>query len=162
MGPLKLIALDKDDLEVISAHLQDSTVKVSDVFWLPNEKRLVIGVDRFDWMAANESHEFRRCRTGLRFERVFSCQCRGIDPAQKDAVLNLLAVEFVETDAPGGEVILAFDGGRVLRLKVECLEAEIADIGPTWNCQCPQHAETLTVEPVREASGASKETSKAG
>ena len=32
MEPLKLIALDKDDLEVISAHLQDSSVKVSDVF----------------------------------------------------------------------------------------------------------------------------------
>ena len=151
MGPLKLIALDKDDLEVISAHLQDSSVKVSDVFWLPREKRLVLGVDRFDWLAANEAHEFRRCRTGLRFERVFSCKCRGIDPADKDAVLNLLAVEFVENDAPGGEVILTFDNGAALRLQVECLEAEIADIGPSWNCQCPQHADTLTAETVTES-----------
>jgi hypothetical protein len=61
-------------------------------------------------------------------------------------VLNLLAVDFVESDAPGGEVILTFDGGAALRLQVECLEAEIADLGPTWNCQCPQHAETLTGE----------------
>lgn len=143
MEPLKLIALDRDDLEVISAHLQDSAVKVCDVHWLPDDKRLVLGVDRFDWLAANETKEFRRCRTGLRFERVFSCKSRGIDPANKDAVLNLLAVDFVETDAPAGEVVLTFDGDRALRLQVECLEAEIADIGPSWNCQCPEHAEGL-------------------
>jgi len=148
MEPLKLIALDKDDLEVMSAHLQDSSIKVSDVFWLPKEKRLVLGVDRFDWLAANEAKEFRRCRTGLRFERVYSCKCRGIDPADKNAVLNLLAVDFVESDAPGGEVILTFDGGAALRLRVECLEAEIADIGPTWTCDCPQHSETLASEPA--------------
>ena len=146
MEPLKLIALDKDDLEVLSAHLQDSAVKVSDIFWLPKEKRLVLGLDRFDWVTANETQEFRRCRTGLRFERVFSCQCRGIDPKAKDQTLNLIAVEFVESDAPGGEVILAFDGGKAMRLNVECLEAEIADIGPAWNCQCPQHAETILAE----------------
>lgn len=151
MEPLKLIALDKDDLEVISAHLQDSSVKVSDVFWLPKEKRLVLGVDRFDWLAANETREFHRCRTGLRFERVFSCKCRGIDPADKNAVLNLLAIDFVESDAPGGEVILTFDGGAALRLQVECLEAEIADIGPTWQCQCPQHVEILNGETAVEA-----------
>jgi hypothetical protein len=63
MEPLKLIALDKDDLEVVSAHLQDSSVKVSDVFWLPKEKRLVLGVDRFDWLAANEAKEFERALT---------------------------------------------------------------------------------------------------
>lgn len=150
MEPLKLIALDKDDLEVISAHLQDSSVKVSDVFWLPKEKRLVLGVDRFDWLAANETREFQRCRTGLRFERVFSCQCRGIDPADKNAVLNLLSIDFVESDAPGGDVILTFDGDAAVRLQVECLEAEIADIGPTWKCQCPQHTETLSPETVAE------------
>jgi hypothetical protein len=151
MESLKLIALDRDDLEVISAHLQDSSVKVSDIFWLPKEKRLVLGLDRFDWLAANETREFHRCRTGLRFERVYSCKCRGIDPADKEAVLNLLAVDFVESDAPAGEVILTFDEGKALRLQVECLEAEIADIGPAWNCRCPQHAEILAGETVTEA-----------
>jgi hypothetical protein len=150
MEPLKLIALDRDDLEVVSAHLQDAAVKVADVFWLPQEKRLVLGVDRFDWLAANGAKpEFRRCRTGLRFERVFSCQCRGINPADKEAVLNLLAVDFVETDAPGGEVILTFKGGAALRLAVECLEAEIADIGPSWACTCPEHSEDLAAEASR-------------
>jgi len=146
MEPLKLVALDRDDLEVVSAHLQDASVKVADIVWLPQEKRLVLGLDRFDWLAANGAKpEFRRCRTGLRFERVFSCKCRNISPTNKDAVLTLLAVEFDEFDSPGGVVTLAFDGGGALRLDVECLEAEIADLGPNWACKCPEHSEDLAI-----------------
>ena len=52
MEPLKLIALDKDDLEVISAHLQDAVVNVGDIVWLRGEKRVVLGLNRFDWEAA--------------------------------------------------------------------------------------------------------------
>jgi hypothetical protein len=148
MDALKLVALDKDDLEVVSAHLQDASVKVSDIVWLPQEKRLVVGLDRFDWLAASGAKpEFRRCRTGLRFERVFSCQCRSVSPHDKDAVLNLLAVDFAENDPPGGIVTLTFDGGAALRLQVECLEAEIADLGPNWACKCPDHAEELGIDP---------------
>jgi hypothetical protein len=64
-----------------------------------------------------------------------------VSPAGKDAVLNLLAVEFSETDAPAGVVTLTFSGGPTLRLDVECLEAELADLGPSWTtAACPVHA----------------------
>jgi hypothetical protein len=34
----------------------------------------------------------------------------------------------------------------VIRLEVECLEAELADLGPTWTTSvCPAHAEATTV-----------------
>ncbi len=52
MELLKLVALDQDDLEVVSTHLQDAVVCVGDVHWRPGEKRLVIGLARFDWEAA--------------------------------------------------------------------------------------------------------------
>jgi hypothetical protein len=149
MESLKFVALDKDDLEVVSAHLQDAAVKVADIVWLPQEKRLVIGLDRFDWLAATAPNpEFRRCRAALRFDRVFSCKCRSVTPAEKDAVLSLLALDFVETDAPSGVVTLAFTGGRALRLEVECLEVELADLGPTWAAPgLPEHSEELEISP---------------
>ena len=136
MEELKLIALDKDDVEVMSAHVQDALVKVGDILWRPPEHRFVMAVNRFDWMNAVDSEalkskapDYRRCRTALRFERVLACKCRNLDQTAKDAQLNLLAVEFAMTDAPAGIVSLIFSGGGVIRLEVECLEAELADLG---------------------------------
>ncbi len=143
MEPVKFVALDRDDLEVVSTHLQDATVRVADVHWRPQEKRLVLAVDRFDWMGATcPQRELQRCRSVLRFERVLGCKCRHVDPAGKDGILNLLAVEFDETDPPGGVVTLTFSGGPALRVEVECLEAELVDVGPTWSeTELPAHAE---------------------
>ena len=137
MEPVKFVAFDRDDLEVVSTHLQDSLVKVSDIMWRPQERRLVVAVSRFDWLAAEGGNgDLRRCRSALRFERVTSCKCRCVNPAGKDATLNLLAVEFSDTDPPAGVVSLIFSGGGVLRLEVECLEAELADLGPSWPANC--------------------------
>ena len=138
MEPVKFVALDRDDLEVVSTHLQDALVKVADIMWRPQEKRLIISLSRFDWLAAEATRpELRRCQSALRFERVNSCKCRSVNPAGKDAVLNLLAVEFAETDPPAGVVTLIFSGGGALRLEVECLEAELADLGPSWPAPVP-------------------------
>jgi DUF2948 family protein len=149
---LKLVALEKDDIEVMSAHLQDALVKVGDILWRPREHRFVMAVKRFDWMNVvdmnavdadafkNKAPEYRRCRTALRFERVVSCRCRGLDQSDKDSVLNLLAVEFAEHDAPAGTVTLTFSGGSAIRLEVECLEAELVDLGEVFAAAvCPDH-----------------------
>jgi len=98
MDHLKLIALDKEDVEVVSAHLQDAVVKTADIRWRPAENRVVVAVNRFDWEAANgAAPQFRRRRAALRFERVTACKCRELSAATKDQVLNLLAVSFEVT-----------------------------------------------------------------
>lgn len=155
MDMLKFVVLDEEDLEVASAHVQDAVVKVADVHWRPQERRLVVGLNRFDWEGAQAKRpQFRRRRAALRFERVLACKCRQVDPAGKEAVLNLLAVEFAETDAPAGVVTLIFSGGAALRLDVECLEAELADLGPSWTAAgCPAHPDEV-VEPQAAPSAA--------
>ncbi len=143
MDALKFVVLDEEDLEVASTHLQDAVVKVSDILgdrrksaWWWRSTALTGRVRRVP------NPEYRRRRAALRFERVLSCKCRQMNPARKDAVLNLLAVEFSETEAPSGVVTLTFSGGATMRLDVECLEAELADLGPSWTtAACPCHAE---------------------
>ena len=141
MDLLKLVALDSDDIEVLSAHVQDSVVKVAGIMWRPAERRVVVVINRFDWEGAQSlSPPFRRRRAALRFERVNAFKHRNIACSEKDTVLNLLAVEFVPTDTPAGQVRLTFSGGGALRLDVECLEAELADLGPAWaTATCPAH-----------------------
>ena len=141
MDRLKLVALDREDVEIVSAHLQDAVVKAADIRWRPAESRLVIALNRFDWEAAQGvSPQFRRRRAALRFDRISACKCRDLSATAKDQVLNLLAVVFEETDQPAGVVTLTFSGGGTLRLEVECLEAELADLGPSWVTECcPAH-----------------------
>lgn len=156
MDGLKFIALDQDDLAVVSTHLQDAIVKVLDIIWLPGEKRIVVGLSRFDWEATLDPvPQFRRRRAVLRFDRVLACKGRDIAPSDKDKVLNLLAVEFDESDPPSGIVTLVFSGGAALRLQVECLEAELADLGEVWTTTtCPDHPlEEQAVATARPSQG---------
>jgi hypothetical protein len=127
---LKLIALDAEDLAVISAHVQDARVQTSDIIWRQREKRLVVGMNRLDWeqTLAGETAP-RRLIAALRFDRVLSCKSRNIDPGGPEAVLELLGIEFHPTEAPGGSAVLLFSGGEALRLDVECLECELSDLG---------------------------------
>ncbi len=127
---LKLIALDADDLAVISAHVQDARVQTSDIIWRQGEKRLVVGMSRLDWeqtMAGETSP--RRLIAALRFDRVLACQSRNIDLEAPEAALKLVGIEFHPADAPSGSAVLLFSHGGVLRLDVECLECELTDLG---------------------------------
>ena len=127
---LKLIALDADDLAVISAHVQEARVQASDIVWRQGEKRLVVGMLRLDWeqTMAGETAP-RRLIAALRFDRVLSCKSRNIDLDAPQAALELVGIEFHPGEAPGGSALLLFAQGGALRLDVECLECELTDLG---------------------------------
>ena len=127
----RLIALDADDLAVISAHVQDAHVQTGDIIWRQSEKRLVVGMNRLDWdQTLDGATEPRRLIAALRFDRVLSCKSRNIDLDAPEAALELLGIVFHPTEAPGGSAVLMFSHGGALRLDVECLECELADLGP--------------------------------
>lgn len=127
---LKLIALDADDLAVISAHVQDARVQAADIVWRQGEKRLVVGMSRLDWeqTLAGEAAP-RRLLAALRFDRVLSCKSRNIDLEAPPAALELVGIEFHPGESPGGSALLLFAHGGALRLDVECLECELTDLG---------------------------------
>jgi DUF2948 family protein len=126
---LKLIALDEDDLAVISAHVQDARVRIADIIWRQGEKRLVIGMSRLDWEQTLTGETApRRLNAALRFDRVLSCRSRNIDPGTPEAMLDLVGIEFSEGAAPGGSALLLFSKGAALRLDLECLECELTDL----------------------------------
>jgi hypothetical protein len=133
------MVLDADDLAIVSAHLQDAIAKVGDMAYLPAEKRFAMLLNRFDWTTAGKTEPVRK-RAGIHFERVLAAKMKGIDLSKRDTVLNLLAVEFEEQEAPSGAVTLHFSGDGAIRLEVECLEAALSDLGPQWPAQkCPCH-----------------------
>ncbi|MEI9900166.1 MAG: DUF2948 family protein [Hyphomicrobium sp.] len=143
MQELKLIALDAEDLRVLSCHLQDAVVRVGDMAYVKSEMRFAALANRFDWESAarGEAEDYRRRRAGLRFERVRSARIQGFDLKQKDTPLALLAITFEAADEPSGFITLHFAGDGAVRLEVECIEAELRDLGAAWRAQSkPVHA----------------------
>jgi Protein of unknown function (DUF2948) len=134
MEQLKLIALDEEDLSVVSSLLQDAVLRVADMTYVPAKKRFAAVLNRFDWeQAVKESDkDFRRRRVALRFDRVFGAQLKNVKPGASERVLSLLAVNFEPGEPPSGHVTLTFSGDASIQLQVECIEAELRDLGPAW------------------------------
>jgi len=139
---LRLIALDEQDLEVVSSHLQDAVVRVGEMAYVPSQKRFAAILNRFNWEKASKTaaNENERRRTALRFDRVLGAQIKSLRPSASDRVLSLLAVHFEPSEHPSGYVTLTFSGDASIRLQVECIEAELTDLGPAWKARSkPQH-----------------------
>lgn len=139
MENLKLVALDADDLEVVSAHLQDGVMQTKDMAYLPKEQKFAFTIRRFDWVEGSDASPHRRL-TGVHFERVTAVRSRGIDRNATEDVLNLLAVLFMERIAPSGTLLLLFSDDRAIELDLECIEMQMKDLGPVWEVESrPEH-----------------------
>lgn len=142
MDALKLIALDEEDLKIVSAHAQDAVMKVADLEFLAREKRFVVAMNRFAWEESGGlfKHHNERRRSVLHFDRVLAARTSGITRTKPAEVLSLLAVRFDPAEAPAGVVELVFSGGAAIRLDVECIEARLTDIGGAWEASSrPAH-----------------------
>ena len=135
--PLKLLALDKEGLGVVSAHVQNTCVKFADMAYFPRQRRFVVAGMRYDWVGAKHGPA-ERVASVLRFDRVLRVSHLGLGERKGGDVLNLLAATFEKTDPPAGMILLAFADGSLVRLEVECVEAELSDMElrrPAEACQ---------------------------
>ena len=144
MDRLKLIALDEDDLAVISAQVQDAVTKPGAIEFSPATKRFSLVLNRFAWDAeapkAGGSAAHERRQSVLSFARVLKARTIGIRRGDDDQVLSLLAVRFIEGDAPAGTLELVFADGPLIHLDVECVEAQLEDLGAAWETRFkPRH-----------------------
>lgn len=138
MSELKLIALDAEDLQIISAHLQDAIGRISDIAYEKNAKRFAMVLNRFDWTNPGPSNAgakadiHKRHQSGLRFEQVNAVRSLELDRSRPGEVISLLAIGFEEKNAPSGTVTLFFSGGPQIALDVDCIEVELRDLGAAW------------------------------
>jgi hypothetical protein len=130
-GPL-LAAQDGEDLEVISARLQDAVAKIGELKYLPKSRRFAGLFNRFKWESGERGN--LRIRTGLHFEGVTSVKSKNIKMGAPQAVVSLLAIKFTPNggEDPAGKVELVFAGGGSILLEVEYLEAGLADVSGEW------------------------------
>ncbi len=138
MSELKLIAMDAEDLQVISACTQDAVVRVGDMGFAKSDRRFALLMNRFAW--EEKDKQAQRRRAAMHFDHVGDVSSKGINLSAVDGVLSLLSIDFIVGEAPAGTVELKFAGGGTIGVQVDCLEARISDLGASWAAAAmPEH-----------------------
>jgi len=148
--PLRLRAEDAEDVTVLAACLQDATLRCADMTYQPQQRRFALVLNRFRWEDEGSAGSGRRLiriephirvAAGLHFDGVLKVQSSGIDRGDGRAVLELLSIIAEPLgEQPAAALTLVFAGGAAIRLEVECIDAQMQDIGAPFPVRrVPQH-----------------------
>ena len=159
-SPLKLRVHDSEDLETLSALLQDALVSRDNMTYLRRAKRFVLVASRFRWESlpedaharlkaregasedasfeedeATDKVPFERANSGICFDHVVRAHSFGLEQSAKGRFLELLAIQPYKEG-----VELIFAGGAAIRLEVSRLRCHMEDLSEPWPTQwCPEH-----------------------
>ena len=146
--PLRLLAMDADDLQVVSALTQDAVFPITEMTWQPHRRRFALLINRFRWedrdTAAARGRPVERVQSVLLFADVEKVQLQGIDRKDKDVVLSLLSVSFEPGPDGTGRVLLTLAGDGAIALDVEALEVTLEDVTRPYvapSHHAPEHPE---------------------
>ena len=161
---LKLIAHDAEDLQIISACLQDAICRVGDMAYQPATRRFAVIFNRFCWENLQSAKglrrlrrpRYKRIRTAIHFNTVGIVRRRGIDQFRPEQALNLLAIDSAETTDKRMQIRLLFAGGTEILLEAECVDCIMEDISAPWTVRtAPKHpADAPDAPHATDASGA--------
>jgi hypothetical protein len=131
-GPLRLVAQDPDDLQVISTLVQDAVLPVTEMTYDPKRRRFALMLNRFRWEDRAEAERagraYERVRSVMVIEDVRKVQTMGLDRADKDLVLSLLSISFAAAEDGAGRLSLILAGDGAIALDVEALEVRLDDV----------------------------------
>lgn len=143
--PLRLKALDGDDVQVISALVQDSVLPASEMAWKKSDRRFAMLLNRFRWEDPATTREAERVQAVLCIENVMAVRSQGLDPADRDTVLSLLAMVFEAAEAePAGTIRLILAGDGEIAIDVEAPELLLRDVTRPYAApsgKAPRHPE---------------------
>jgi len=143
-GPVALRALDAEDLKVISALVQDAIFPVSEMTWDRRRRRFALLVNRFRWEEAGGAHPPERVQSVLAIEDALAVASQGIDRADPDLVLSILALDWTPGADCTGRITLVLAGDGAVALDVEALEVTLRDVTRPYvapSGKTPQHPE---------------------
>ena len=139
---LKLIARTEEDLRVVSAHLQDAIVNVSDIANLKKNKIFLMQMNRFMWEDVEKGvfRKNKRIRTVLKFENVVKVHSKNINQLKKDQFLDFLTIETIQMPDNNYEMKIVFAGDSMIKIISEVIEVTLDDQGQAWETKNkPKH-----------------------
>lgn len=138
--PLRMVAEDEDDLQIIAACLQDALVPLSGMDYDQETGRFHLVANRFCWECIPEVLEgdsfYQRVPTGLSFHHVKEIKKKDLDLHNKHELINLLTIH----DQDDNCIQLIFSGGAEIKLTVDKISCHLKDVDePYHTLNKPSH-----------------------
>lgn len=128
-APLNLGAMDVEDLQVLSALVQDAVFPASEMQWDAKARRFAVLLNRVRWEDDGAGrHAAERVQAVLVVNSVEKIASQGVPRGDADTIMSLLSLSFEETDAPSGHLTLTLAGDGGIRLTVEALDLSLRDV----------------------------------
>lgn len=146
--PLRLKAMDPDDLPVIAALVQDAVFPVTEMKWDRKRRRFAILLNRFRWedkvSAKQRGRVYERVQSVLVIEDILNLSTQGIDRADRELVLSLLTLSFLPGKDGMGRIEMTLAGDGAIAADVEALEVTLRDVTRPYvapSRKAPDHPE---------------------
>ena len=119
----KIIATDKEGLQMISACSSGAKVKVSDIKYLESNKVFLLSIER---IKVENENEDKKVNSICRFDFVDKVKSKNIDQSNKELVLELVGIDYLKNNDVY-EINLFFSNNAHIALTAETIEAILED-----------------------------------
>ena len=119
----KIIATDKEGLQMISACSSGAKVKVSDIKYLESNKVFLLSIERIK--VENENKD-KKVNSICRFDFVDKVKSKNIDQSNQELVLELVGIDYLK-NSDVYEINLFFSNNAHIALTAETIEAILED-----------------------------------
>lgn len=129
-SPLRLVAQDSDDLNIIAAAVQDAITNIGMLRYEGENRRFSMEINRYCW---EQEDKKRRVRSLLAFDGVLNVKVRKINREDSEQTIAILNLDFLpDEEPPSGSVSILFSDDREIKLSVEVLDATLLDGNEIW------------------------------
>ena len=119
----KIIATDKEGLQMISACSSGAKVKVSEIKYLESNKVFLLSIER---IKVENENEDKKVNSICRFDFVDKVKSKNIDQSNQELVLELVGIDYLKNNDVY-EINLFFSNNAHIALTAETIEAILED-----------------------------------
>ena len=119
----KIIAMDLEGLQMISACSSGAKVKIADIKYLSANKVFLLSIER---TLVETGQDHKKINSICRFDFVDKVRSKNINQSKKDLVLELIGIEYLK-NKDDYEINLIFNNNSHIVLTTETIEARLED-----------------------------------
>ena len=119
----KIIATDKEGLQMISACCSGAKVNISDIKFLRINKIFLLSIER---TKVESDQEEKKVNSICKFDFVDQVKSKNIDQNNKDLILELIGIDYLK-NKNNYEINLLFNNNSHISLRSEAIEVRLED-----------------------------------